>query len=567
MDKDQTALKTLKFSQNYTYVMMFAVIAILSGIIVGIFALNSAYEELDNEHHDHLLSLVWSSDRNLDHLFTYCRQELHEEAVQYQTLPIAEFDANFQQSDILQDDKFDVVVLLNNMELENSSDRTVNDLDFPKGYSLSRPCLCTDDNNQSYIAVIERIGREERDIAALLRVDKIFEKFVGHELTDYYWMALYDIENGLCIQDDPTQPFVKNISYEAAMSRNDGIKVLANSEKTGAIQSGEYGFVAKSTDSEKFIITALPTAVNDNRYFTIGLSVPTEHYENILNDIFWRTSICGALIVFGLLVIYIVTRKHRRVNEEMLANIKLLREKNRTMQHLMDTSRELAHQQRLVSIGTIASNINHEFSNLLTPIMGYSMLAMEKVPDNDSELMEYLEKIYMASSKAKTLVARLLKLSRKGSHNEQTALSPDEVLDKIEDILSTALPKNVKVEKDYNCPDRCLMASETQIEQVLINIILNAFYAMKDDGGVLCITTRKNADNVEFRLKDSGPGIDEEAMEHIFEPFYTTKEADQGSGLGLAIVSQLVEAHHGKIEVNSKPGEGSEFIVKFPLYL
>lgn len=543
-----------------------AILSIIAGIIVGVFALSSAYQELNSEHHEHLESLVWSSDRNLDNLFEHCRQELEEECAEYGYDDIERIQSKFASSEILLDDKFDVVVLLRDSKLISSSDLDVHHITFPKNYSCDYPCLCTDNNRNNYLAIVEETANHSIDIAVLLRLDRLFEKFVGNELRDYYWMALYDVNNELCIQDDVTQPYVKNISYEAALKRNDGITTMAKSERAGTLLSGEYEFKSESTDMTKFIITSLPTAINDNGYFTLGLSVPTEHYQSILTDIFWRTAICGALILFGFLVIFLLAHKRRRDNEAMLADISLLREKNETMQHLMETSQELSHQQRLVTIGTIASNVNHEFSNLLTPIMGYSVLAMEKA-GGDEELMEYLEKIYEASSRAKTLVARLLKMSRKGNNLERTLISPDELLDKVETILLPSLPKKLTIEKDYHCPDLCLLASENHMEQALVNIILNAFQAMSDKGGTLYISTDRDSQWVEIILKDDGPGIEDDKIESIFEPFYSTKEDNSGTGLGLAIVRQIVEAHHGHINVESHIGLGTTFVIKLPLYV
>lgn len=542
-----------------------AILSIIAGITVGVFALNSAYQELKNEHHEHLESLAWSSDRNLGNLFEHCKQELEEECAKYGYADVSKIQSMFSTSEILFDDKFDAVILLQDGKFLSSSDLYIHNISFSEKYSRDFPCVCTDNNRTLYLAIIEQTAGEKVDIAVLLRLDRLFEKFVGNELRDYYWMVLYDVNSGLCIQDDVTQPYVKKISYADALQRNDGITTMARSERSGTMLSGEYEYHSDNKDSTRFIITALPTSINDNGYFTLGLSVPMLHYENILKNIFWRTAICGALILFGFLAIFLLAHKRRRDNEAMLADIRLLREKNETMRHLMETSQELSHQQRLVTIGTIASNVNHEFSNLLTPIMGYSVLAMEKA-DGDEELLEYLEKIYEASSRAKTLVARLLKMSRKGNNLERTFISPDELLDKVETILLPSLPKNVNIIKDYNCSEHCLLASENHLEQALVNIILNAFQAMSDKGGTLSITTRHNDSWVEIVLNDNGPGIENDELEYIFEPFYTTKEDDRGTGLGLAIVVQIVEAHHGHISVDSHVGKGTAFTIQLPIY-
>lgn len=559
-------LETLESEKkvNITSTIAIAIVAIVLGIIVGLVTLFNSYAELNREHHDHLLSLVWSTDKNLDDLLTYCRLELRKDCVKYGGGTQEELMAGVEGSRTLDGSKYDEVVILENRQISMSLGSKIKQLAFNGKYNHDEPCLCTDDKGNIYLATIEPTGIGEADLATLQRLDTFFDKFVGKELTDSYWLALYDIDEGLCIQDDLTQPLVKNITYESALDRNDGVTIMAESEATGEIRSGEYSYTADNDGSGKFIITTLPTAVNDNGYFTIGISAPTDRYEAILNNSFWRMGICGALILFGLLVIFLVINRHRRANEAMRADIKLLQEHNEELQRMMEMSQELAHQQRLVQIGTISSSVNHEFSNLLTPVMGYSMLAMEAAGDNE-QLLDYLEKIYEESSKAKSLVARMLKMSRKAANDERVYCSPDELLDKVEFVMASSQPNNVEIVKNYNCPDKLILASETHLEHVFINIINNAFQAMAEDGGVLTITTCIVEDRVECRIRDTGPGIPEEVRENLFEPFYTTKGEGEGTGLGLAIVKQILEAHHGRIEVESTVGEGTEFVIILPI--
>ena len=563
MNKKKEIL-TFSKQSNISYSIIIAVIAIMMGIAIGAITLSHSYAELNREHYDHLVSLAWSTDRNLDDLLAYCRLEIRKDCVKYGGDTMEKLLEGVAGSRTLDESKYDEMAILENQQIVMSLDNTINSLTFNGTYSIDEPCLCVDDKGDTYLATIEPTGIGNSDLATLQKLDTFFDKFVGRELTDNYWLALYDIDKGICIQDDETQPLVKNITYDAAIKRKDGVALIAESEKTGEIRSGEYSYQSQGTNAGKYMIITLPTSINDNGYFSIGLSVPTEKYEGVLNNIFWRTGICGALILFGLFMIFLVIYRHRRANEEMSADIKLLQEKNEEMQRMMEMSQNLAHQQQLVQVGTIASSVNHEFSNLLTPVMGYSMLAMEVAGDNE-ELMDYLEKIYEESSRAKTLVARMLKLSRKAGNTERTQCSPDELLDKVEVVLASSQPKNVEVIKDYNCPDKLILASETQLEHVLINIVNNAFQAMSKKGGVLTIATHIVEDHVEYSIKDTGPGLTEEANAHIFEPFYTTKGEGEGTGLGLAIVKQIVEAHHGRIEVSSVLGEGTEFVIIIPI--
>ena len=111
-----------------------------------------------------------------------------------------------------------------------------------------------------------------------------------------------------------------------------------------------------------------------------------------------------------------------------------------------------------------------------------------------------------------------------------------------------------------------MFGSETQISQLLLNLIINAFHAMAEEGGVLTISTGLEQETVSITLQDTGCGIPEKMLPNIFEPFFTTKESGKGSGLGLAIARQIAEDHNGGIKVVSREKEGSTFIVSFPVY-
>jgi len=112
-----------------------------------------------------------------------------------------------------------------------------------------------------------------------------------------------------------------------------------------------------------------------------------------------------------------------------------------------------------------------------------------------------------------------------------------------------------------------LYGNETQLSQLLLNLILNAFHAMAQAGGVLTLSTERRENEIVFSVSDTGSGIPEEIREHIFDPFFTTKESGAGTGLGLAIAQQVVSEHNGRITLDSTVGEGTTFSAIFPLSL
>lgn len=274
--------------------------------------------------------------------------------------------------------------------------------------------------------------------------------------------------------------------------------------------------------------------------------------------------ICAGIIAvgLGLLVMFflqLVGSSHREIRE--------LRKKNAAIEQVNQQLQTLAHHQRLELIGTLTSSIAHEFNNLLTPIMGYSLMALEQIPEENTELYDALVEVYDASRKAKTLISRLSDLSRKNSSDYFRDVSTDELVRKTLEVAAPAKPESVEIKLNLNCWEQRIPANELQLSQMLLNLILNSFQAMAGTGGVLTIDTWFDEDAVFLRVADSGCGIPEALLPHIFDPFFTTKEEGKGTGLGLAIVAQVVEDHHGAIHVDSHVGEGTSFLVTLPRIL
>lgn len=291
-----------------------------------------------------------------------------------------------------------------------------------------------------------------------------------------------------------------------------------------------------------------------------------EDHEQLLHSIqaaAFSLLLLGSMVVagIGILVILFLQLIHKtsRIQKEAAC----LRQRNEAMEELNRKTQQLAHHQRLETIGTLTSSIAHEFNNLLTPIMGYSLMALEKLPPEE-ELYDEILEVYNASRKAKTIISRLNDLSRKNSDMSFRILSLDSVVQKTLEVAAPAKPRKVEVQVNLNCWDQALRANEIQLSQLLLNLILNSFHAMEEEGGVLTIATSFDEKNIHLRISDTGCGIPAEVLPRIFEPFFTTKESGKGTGLGLAIAAQVVEDHHGKIQVDSREGEGTSFHVLLP---
>jgi signal transduction histidine kinase len=229
---------------------------------------------------------------------------------------------------------------------------------------------------------------------------------------------------------------------------------------------------------------------------------------------------------------------------------------------------QLLRAQRLSSVGTLASSVAHEFNNILTTIINYAKLGLRSSA-NDRSRTESLEKILKGSQRAAVIVSSMLGFARNHSaQREMTDLVAlvEEVL-----VLTEKDLKKHQIQVETRIHDRPRTAVvRGQIEQILLNLVINARQAMPR-GGRLTLEVRENRPThmAEIRISDTGCGIPPERLRLIFEPFYTTKEPDEhghgGSGLGLSVCRQIIEQHQGRIRVESVVGKGSKFIVKLPL--
>jgi PAS domain S-box-containing protein len=226
---------------------------------------------------------------------------------------------------------------------------------------------------------------------------------------------------------------------------------------------------------------------------------------------------------------------------------------------------QLVMTDRLASIGELASGIAHELNNPLTSVIGFSQLLIESnVPDN---IKEDLGTVYSEAQRAAAIVKNLLTFARK--HVSVKQLSQVNAI--IEDVLRLRAYEhkvnNIEVDKRLATDLPEIMADNFQMQQVFLNIIVNAEFAMLEahGKGKLVITTERVNGIIKVTFTDDGPGIPKENMKRIFAPFFTTKEVGKGTGLGLSICHGIVSEHGGRIYAESEFGQGATFVVELPL--
>ena len=341
-----------------------------------------------------------------------------------------------------------------------------------------------------------------------------------------------------------------------------GLEKLQSAQASGEMAIDFYDIREEDGSSYAARLVTLPASANINGCFTVGLVNNYDETTRPLQTNFIHMMLCGGLIMLGVLLFLFFILRIRRQSRQVEEELKLLREKAETMEELNRQTQELAHHQRLETIGTLTSSIAHEFNNLLTPIMGYSILILEKIPSEATDSYDNALEIYNASRKAKEIISRLSALSRKNTPLTFQPVAPDPLAERVLEVADAACPKNVAVTKSLACSGLWISGNETQLFQMLLNLVLNAFQALEAEGGTVTVSTFAGEGRVFFRVEDDGPGIPEDILPQIFDPFFTTKGSGKGTGLGLAIVRQVAEDHGGTVE--ARPGPGACFTVALP---
>ncbi|MBS2034004.1 PAS domain S-box protein [bacterium] len=230
----------------------------------------------------------------------------------------------------------------------------------------------------------------------------------------------------------------------------------------------------------------------------------------------------------------------------------------RDLRERISLQEKLLHSQKLEAVGRLAGGVAHDFNNLLSIIQGYVHLSMES-----QQPEEFLEEVDRACQAGARLVKQLLLFSRQQPSQKQP-LDLAVVVSELEPLLQRALGSDHQLEVQLGAgQSHFIEADRSQLEQLLVNLVVNARDALTQPGEVH-INLRSDTQEVHLEIQDTGEGMSAEQRERIFEPFFTTKELGKGSGLGLATVYGIVEQHRGRVVVESEPGKGSLFRFTFP---
>ena len=237
----------------------------------------------------------------------------------------------------------------------------------------------------------------------------------------------------------------------------------------------------------------------------------------------------------------------------------------------------LRQAQKMESIGTLAGGIAHDFNNILGGITGYTELSKDNIPKN-SPVDDYLNNILTLTTRAGDLVSQILTFSRKTAYK----LEPIDIVPVLKEVLKlicSTLPRTIEIEENINEAPAVVLGDLSNIHQIVMNLVTNAAQSMKGDTGIIKISlTSERLDEkgldgdsnaspgmfVKLTVQDNGIGIDPSIINHIFDPFFSTKEVGKGTGLGLSVIYGIVISFGGLIKVNSVLNEGTTFNVFIP---
>ncbi|MCK5341193.1 MAG: response regulator, partial [Desulfobulbaceae bacterium] len=239
---------------------------------------------------------------------------------------------------------------------------------------------------------------------------------------------------------------------------------------------------------------------------------------------------------------------------------------------------DLRHSQKMEAVGTLAGGIAHDFNNILNGMLTYTRLLKDGITKG-SEQENFVQEIIKGGKQAANLVRQILAFSKRTEYKRRP-LQIQPIIREALKFLKRSLPTTIELRQHLDSDTRAVLADETQIYQVVMNLCTNAYHAMREHGGILEVRLEqvdtdsvligkigdlKGRKFVRLTVSDTGHGMDKFTRQRIFDPYFTTKEQGEGTGLGLSRVHGIVMRHKGAISVKSRPGKGSEFTIYLPV--
>jgi len=565
----------MEFVKKQNNIKIVVTISVLLALVIGLVILlgtisntkNSVYELTD----EHLIDMANIIDGNVQRAMNRCCSELQSIAsadiakrMEEEYVTSGNFSHlrnKFNNSNVITNGYAIDILVKTGSVVESGMERDVTGLDFSNQRDDGTFWFSIDSKTNNAYLMVSIPSNNVPDFSYIIMVDyaDFYDRVVLKTVVEEYWTVIYDESNNLIIQTSQDGSGYLFMTRGEMEQRSDGYLKIINCETNGNTEIANYTMI--DNDGVKDIRMYVKSSHSStNGVYAIAVAMSQNEINSEVRS--WSISFfIASLLIMGSICISVFYALHSGERERELANeIRALERENELIDNARKSQEEVYHLKRLETLGTLTAGIAHEFNNMLAPIMADSLLAIEKIPEDNTEVYDNLVDIYNSSRKAKELVSRITRLSRKTSETNMKDIDSEKLIDDTISIISASLPKNITIEKTIRT-NKHIIGSENQLGYMFVNIILNAAQAMEDNGGIISISVEERDDFVAFIFDDEGPGIPENVISSIFDPFYTTKAAGKGTGLGLSIAANTVADHGGSIEAENREGGGARFTV------
>lgn len=435
--------------------------------------------------------------------------------------------------------------------------------------------------------VYKRVLKDGRKICLMIDAEKYYQKLIsGIHIGTNGYIVVKDAEGTIIMHPKKEQWGIPVIAGRKKMYPDLDYSSLEKmiedqkKRKEGISHYYSYWWTNEERPRVQKISAYSPVQIGDSFWVVSAVIDYDDLYEPIAEGFLKMVCIfVGILLAAGIAVVLFgrVMRDMRRAVRE----INDLKELNEQLEKMHRSEQSIAHQQRLQIMGTMTGGIAHEFNNFLTPIMGYAELLMMELPEG-SEEQDSAKEIYEASEKAKDVVRQISSLSRKNVETVYKNISIKKFMTRAERMMESVCSPLIHMESEFRVDDEKILGNATQLNQVLLNVCVNAVHAIGKNQGNIRISCHSEEKEklaqgvieklsdvwkkyIHIQVKDNGCGMDKETLRQIFDPFFTTKKGGEGTGLGLALAEQIITSHKGYIYAESKKGEGSTFHIYLPV--
>ena len=442
--------------------------------------------------------------------------------------------------------------------------------------------------DRHYLVMKKAVG--DQTICLVIDSETLYQQLVSdiHVGTNGYIMVK-NADNRVVMHPESEQWGIEVLEGRRKLYSNNELDMSSLSELLRTQQEKTSGIM--DYDSYWWTDPSLPRVhkISAYRQLTLGDSFwivsAVVDYDDLYQPVaesFRKMAVMFSSIALVMVLLTVFIFHLQQKNSQNAAQITSLQEVNEALEELHRSEEFLQHGQRLQLMGTLTGGIAHEFNNFLTPITGYADLIMVDA-DPESEIYDNAREISEAAEKARDVVKQISAMSRRNVETIYDAVSVKKMLEQTRKLVETNCPKQIEILEQVDLNEEEVLGNMTQLQQVLLNICINAIHAIGKAEGTLTLSADVGPRSelllrfpdekipevwpsyVRIRIADNGSGMDKETLQHIFEPFFTTKKTGEGTGLGLALAEQIIRTHRGHICAESTLGKGSTFYIYLPV--